>query len=187
MAPPAKQVQSLMEKLFLFVNKDKATLPLVKACVFHYELEFIHPFEDGNGRMGRLWQQLLLMKASPVFEYLPIESLIHQYQKKYYQALEKSDAKGESTDFIEFSLEMILKSLLEFSEELVSSKPKSVDRIELAIESFKGRSFSRKDYMILHKEISTATASRDLVKAVEKGQLKIKGTKAKAVYIPTAK
>ena len=183
MAPPAKQVHGLMEKLFLFVNKDKTTLPLVKACLFHYELEFIHPFEDGNGRMGRLWQQLLLMKASPVFEFLPIESLIHQNQKKYYHALEKSDAKGESTDFIEFSLEMILKSLMEFSEDLVSSKPNSVDRIEVAIEYFQGRSFTRKDYMILHKEISTATASRDLAKAVDQGQLKIKGTKAKAVYV----
>jgi Fic family protein len=100
MAPPAKQVPGLMKNLFLFVNQDKETLPLVMACIFHYELEFIHPFEDGNGRMGRLWQQLLLMKASPVFEYLSIESLIHQNQKKYYLALEKSDVKGESTDFI---------------------------------------------------------------------------------------
>lgn len=186
MAPSAKQIYGLMKNLFLFVKIDKETLPLVKACIFHYELEFIHPFEDGNGRIGRLWQQLLLMRASPVFEYLPIESLIHQYQKKYYHALEQSDAKGESTDFIEFSLEMILKSLKEFSGELLSSKPNSNDRIELAIENFKDLKFTRKDYMILHKEISTATASRDLAQAVKKGRLKIKGTKSKAVYHRTA-
>lgn len=181
-APAAKQIHGLMKNLFLFVKTDKETLPLVKACIFHYELEFIHPFEDGNGRMGRLWQQLLLMRASPVFEYLPIESLIHQHQKKYYQALEQSDAKGESTAFVEFSLEMILKSLKEFSGELLSSKPNSTDRIELAIENFQDWKFTRKDYMILHKEISTATASRDLAQGVEEGRLKIKGTKSKAVY-----
>lgn len=182
MAPPAKQVQSLMGNLFSFVIRDKETLPLVKACIFHYELEFIHPFEDGNGRMGRLWQQLLLMKVSPVFEYLPIESLIHQNQKKYYQALEKSDIKGESTDFIEFSLEMILKSLKEFSGEILSANPKPTDRIELALQYFNNQSFTRKDYMILHKEISTATASRDLAHAVISGVLNIKGTKSKATY-----
>jgi Fic family protein len=183
MAPPAKQVSGLMLNLFLFVNKDKETLPLILACVFHYELEFIHPFEDGNGRMGRLWQQLLLMKASPVFEYLPIESLIHQNQKKYYLALEKSDIKGESTDFIEFSLEMILKSLKEFSGEIISAKPKAGDRIDLAAENFKKQSFTRKDYMNFFKEISTATASRDLALGVAIGLLQIKGMKSKAVYI----
>jgi Fic family protein len=132
--------------------------------------------------MGRLWQQLLLMKASPVFEYLSIESLIHQNQKKYYLALEKSDVKGESTDFIEFSLEMILKSLKEFSSEIVSAKPKADDRIDLAADYFKSQTFTRMDYLKLFKEISMATASRDLAQAVASGLLKIKGTKSKAVY-----
>jgi Fic family protein len=182
MAPPAKQVPELMLNLFSFVKKDKETLPLVMACIFHYELEFIHPFEDGNGRMGRLWQQLLLMEASPIFEYIPIESLIHQNQKKYYLALEKSDVKGESTDFIEFSLEMILKSLKEFSGEIVSAKPKADDRIDLAADYFKSQTFTRMDYLKLFKEISTATASRDLAQAVASGLLNIKGTKSKAVY-----
>jgi Fic family protein len=182
MAPPAKQVPELMLNLFSFVKKDKETLTLVMACIFHYELEFIHPFEDGNGRMGRLWQQLLLMEASPIFEYIPIESLIHQNQKKYYLALEKSDVKGESTDFIEFSLEMILKSLKEFSGEIVSAKPKADDRIDLAADYFKSQTFTRMDYLKLFKEISTATASRDLAQAVASGLLNIKGTKSKAVY-----
>jgi Fic family protein len=182
MAPPAKQVSGLMGNLFLFLKRDQETQALVKACIFHYELELIHPFEDGNGRMGRLWQQLLLMKTSPLFEYLPIESLIHKNQNKYYHALKISDIKGESTDFIEFSLEMIVNSLKEFSGKILSGKPKASDRIEMAEEQFIRLSFTRKDYMQLYKEISTATASRDLAQAVSLGILEVKGTKSKAKY-----
>lgn len=182
LAPPAKQVTGLMKDLFEFLIKDKETLLLVKACIFHYELEFIHPFEDGNGRMGRLWQQLLLMKVAPIFEHVPIESLIHQSQKSYYQALEKSDTKGESTEFIEFSLDMILRSLEEFSGDLVGGRANAMDRIEIAISHFKSRPFNRKDYLSLHKEISTATASRDLAQAVKIDRLQISGTKASATY-----
>lgn len=108
-APPAKLVPHLMNQLFTFLSKDKNTHPLIKACVFHYELEFIHPFSDGDGRMGRLWQQRLLMDHSALFEYLSVETWIHQSQKHYYKSLEQSDIKGKSTDFIEFSLEIILK------------------------------------------------------------------------------
>jgi len=181
-APPAKQVSKLMSDLFLFLKNDKSTLPLLKACIFHYELEFIHPFEDGNGRMGRLWQQLLLMRVSPVFEFTPIESLIYKNQKKYYQALEKSDVKGESTDFIEFSLDMILDSLREFSGEILSTKASSKDRIGFASEHFDNQFFSRKEYMLLFKEISTATASRDLAEAVAQNLILKKGDKSQAKY-----
>lgn len=182
MAPPPQQVSKLMRNLFSFVRLNKDTLTIVKACIFHYEFEFIHPFADGNGRMGRLWQQLILMRASPIFEYVPIETLIHQNQKKYYEALEKSDVMGESTVFIEFSLDMILKALKEFSNEYMSLKLSGLDRIDSAIVFFKGKEFSRKDYMIFHKDISTATASRDLAKAVNDGKLKISGMKALAKY-----
>lgn len=182
MAPPAKLVSKLMGQLFIFLKKNQEVLPLIKACIFHYELELIHPFEDGNGRMGRLWQHVILMRVSPIFEYLPIESLIHKNQKKYYQALEKSDLKGESTDFVEFSLELIMNSLKDFSGEILSAKPKANDRIEVAEEHFGKLSFSRKEYMLLHKEISTATASRDLAQAVAKGIIDIKGEKSKAKY-----
>lgn len=85
MAPPAKLVPTLMRDLFTFLNKDKETHPLIKACVFHYELELIHPFSDGNGRMGRLWQQRLLMEHSPLFEYLSVETWVHKSQKSYYK------------------------------------------------------------------------------------------------------
>ncbi len=182
MAPSAKQVPKLMGDLFSFLNKDKETPWLIKACVFHYELEFIHPFEDGNGRMGRLWQQLLLMRQSPFFEFTSVETLIHKKQLRYYKILEQCDSKGDSTTFVEFSLELILKSLKEFKQKYRPSKPKASDRIEFAIEKFDAEEFSRKDYLQLHQGLSTATASRDLAEATSKGLLKKKGDKILAVY-----
>ncbi len=182
MAPSAKMVPKLMADLFKYLKKEQNTLTLLKACVFHYELEFIHPFIDGNGRMGRLWQQKILMSISPVFEYIPVEGLIHKNQKKYYNALEESDREGKSTQFLEFSLEMILISLQNFGLNLIPQKPKISDRIEYALEKFMDKSFSRKEYLQLHKNISTATASRDLAQAVAEKKIKISGTKANAKY-----
>lgn len=182
MAPPAKQVPGLMHNLFSYLKKDKETIPLLKACIFHYELEFIHPFEDGNGRMGRLWQQLILIKVSPSFEFLPIESLIHKYQKQYYRAVEQSDVEGDSTQFITFSLEMILKGIKEYSGALYSGRPKPGDRVEQARDILGQKPFSRKNYLKIFKGLSTATASRDLARAVSLGVLTKKGTKTNATY-----
>lgn len=181
-APSAKQVPQLMGKLFKFIKEDQETSWIIKACIFHYELEFIHPFEDGNGRMGRLWQQVLLMKQSPIFEYISTETLIHKRQKEYYKVLEKCDRAGDSTLFIEFSLEIILKTLEDFVITFKPTKASGRDRISLAVESFGKKSFSRKDYMGLHKDLSTATASRDLTQAVEKGLLLKSGDRARTVY-----
>lgn len=181
-APSAKQVLSLMTDLFVFINKDTETHGLIKACVFHYELEFIHPFEDGNGRMGRLWQQLLLMKQSPIFEFIAVETLIHKKQAMYYKTLEQCDRAGDSTAFIEFSLELILKSLQDFLQTFRPSKPKISNRIDFALEHFASSKFSRQDYLQLHKGLSTATASRDLAKAVEDGLLTKLGNKAQTIY-----
>lgn len=182
MAPPAKQVSKLMGDLFSFLGKDKETHGIIKACVFHYELEFIHPFEDGNGRMGRLWQQLLLMKHSPLFEFVTVETLIHKKQSKYFKTLEQCDLVGDSTAFIEFSLELILKSLKDFLIEFRPSKPKELDRMELALEHFGDSEFSRQDYLQLHMGLSTATASRDLAGAVKDRRLVKIGNKALTVY-----
>lgn len=181
-APPAKQVPSLMKDLFIFLNKNKETPWLIKACVFHYELEFIHPFEDGNGRMGRLWQQLLLMKQSPVFEFNSVETLIHKKQSQYYKVLEQCDLSGESTAFIEFSLELILASLEGFRDSFQPLKAKASDRIQAALDHFGAKEFTRKDYIQLHKGVSTATASRDIANAVQDGLLKKEGDKALASY-----
>jgi len=109
-APPFANVPYLMNDLFDYL-KDEDELTLIKSCVFHYEMEFIHPFLDGNGRMGRLWQTLILMKEYPVFEFLPFETLISESQKEYYKSLSLSDKAGKSTVFIEYMLGVIEKSL----------------------------------------------------------------------------
>lgn len=163
-APPAEKVPHLMDELFKYL-KSKDELPLIKSCVFHYEMEFIHPFIDGNGRMGRLWQTVILMSEYPVFEFLPFETLISQSQKEYYKALAKSDRMGKSTEFIEYMLGVIDKSLgelLNYNNRVLTDR----DRIEYFI-SLGITEFSRKDYMNVFKDMSTATASRDLKKAVE--------------------
>lgn len=110
MAPQADRVPQLMNALIEWL-KTTDTHPLISSCVFHYELEFIHPFVDGNGRIGRLWQTLILSQWQAVFLYLPVESIIHQNQDAYYQAIRQSTAKTDSYPFIEFILMMILKAV----------------------------------------------------------------------------
>ena len=105
-APPAKRVPLLMSDLLNWLDQARDH-PLIKSSVFHYELEFIHPFMDGNGRMGRLWQTLILGKWNPIFFLLPIESLIKDEQERYYQMLEQADQAANSTVFIEFMLDII--------------------------------------------------------------------------------
>lgn len=163
-APPPENVHNLMNELFKYL-KSKDELPLIKSCVFHYEMEFIHPFIDGNGRMGRLWQTVILMNEYPVFEFLPFETLISQTQKEYYKSLARSDRAGKSTGFIEYMLNVIDKSLedmLNYNNRVFTDR----DRIDYFV-SLGISEFSRKDYMNIFKDISTATASRDLKKAVE--------------------
>lgn len=168
-APRGHMVKSLLKDLFDYLKKDKDLL-LIKSCVFHYETEFIHPFMDGNGRMGRLWQTVILKQYSPVFEFLPVETLIKERQSKYYNILGQSDNEGNSTSFIEFMLQIIDESL----EELLTTQNvnlTSTDRIKLFKEISVSSSFSRQEYMRHFKDISSATASRDLKEAVDKGIL----------------
>lgn len=179
MAPPHEQVPYLMKNLFDYL-KDKNELTLIKSCVFHYEMEFIHPFLDGNGRMGRLWQTLILMQDYPVFEFLPFETLISKNQKEYYEALSLSDQEGKSTRFIEYMLRIIDASLSELLEN-VTQKLTNKDRIQIFLENRKGE-FTRKDYMNFFKDISTATASRDLKNAVDSGLLSKVGDKNATIY-----
>ncbi|MFK7973767.1 MAG: Fic family protein [Rickettsiaceae bacterium] len=176
MAPQAKMVSGLMSQLFEFLKREKELSWLIKACVFHYELEFIHPFSDGNGRMGRLWQQLLLMKEHNVFEYLSIESLIKKNQKEYYTILSACDKQGESTLFIEFMLRIILKSLSEYSKGLVLPNINCSTRLEYSRKLLANKCFSRKDYILVHKNISMATASRDLKWGLENKLLLSEGS-----------
>ena len=110
MAPPAERVPSLMNDLFAWLKSAKDHL-LVRSCVFHYEFEFIHPFSDGNGRMGRLWQSLILERLHPLFEHLPVENMVFANQQDYYEAIAASSRAGESGPFIQFMLGEISKSL----------------------------------------------------------------------------
>lgn len=110
MAPPAKRVRKLMRDLFGWLSATKEH-PLIASSVFHYEFEFIHPFADGNGRMGRLWQTLLLSRWQPVFVWLPVESLVHEQQADYYRALNASTKAGDCAPFIQFMLECIDQAL----------------------------------------------------------------------------
>jgi Fic family protein len=181
-APQAKQVSALMGNLFSFIIKNPDISFLIKACVFHYELEFIHPFADGNGRMGRLWQQIILMKHSAVFEYLSVESLINKNQKQYYKILESCDKLGESTLFIQFSLELVLQTLKDFKLDYKPEKLDAQSRLSIAHSKIGSVQFSRKNYIELFPEISTATASRDLNFGVTNKILKMSGEKSESKY-----
>jgi Fic family protein len=179
-APPHENVPHLMKDLFEYL-KDSDELTLIKSCVFHYEMEFIHPFLDGNGRMGRLWQTLILMSEYPIFEFLPFETLISQTQDDYYKSLSLSDKSGKSTYFIEYMLDVIDKSLgglLNYNNRIL----KDLDRLEYFLK-LGIKEFTRKDYMNIFKDLSSATASRDLKKGIELNMFESVGNLNKTKYI----
>jgi Fic family protein len=167
LAPPFGNVPYLMKDLFEYLKKSN-------------EIEFIHPFLDGNGRMGRLWQTLILMEKYPVFEFLPFETLISNDQEKYYKALAESDKSGKSTKFIEYMLRVIdisISELLDFNNRTLNEK----DRLDYFV-ALNKIEFTRKDYMDIFKDISSATASRDLKKGVEINLFQKLGEKNKTIY-----
>ena len=110
-APPADRVRDLMNDLFVWLENADDHL-LIRSCVFHYEFEFIHPFADGNGRIGRLWQSLILGRLNPIFEHLPVENMVYSNQQAYYNAINKSSSLADSGPFIDFMLEEILNALI---------------------------------------------------------------------------
>ncbi|MEM9282427.1 MAG: Fic family protein [Verrucomicrobiota bacterium] len=180
-APPADRVNGLMKDLLKFA-KDENVPMLVRAAVVHYEIEFIHPFEDGNGRIGRLWHTLLLYRYHPAFEFVPLEPFIRERQKEYYAVLGACDKAGNSTAFVEFGAAIVEEALRRFLETLRAEPTTPSHRIEIAFGHFGGREFSRKDYSSIFPTLSTSTASRDLRHGVEIGRLSKTGGKALTRY-----
>lgn len=126
MAPPPKLVNELMNNLFDWMKEsNKKIHPLILSSIFHYEFVFIHPFSDGNGRIARLWQNIILSKWKGIFEYLPIETRIKEYQNEYYTAISNCHKSGNSNEFIEFMLKMINEVL----EELISDTSSQINHI----------------------------------------------------------
>ena len=128
LAPPADRVPELMFDLFKWL-KTSDVHPLIKSCVFHYEFEFIHPFQDGNGRMGRLWQTVILKEWKGIFAWLPVETLIKENQKEYYKVLGVSDSAANSTKFIEFMLSLILNTI----EEIISTEKRVTKKVTIKV------------------------------------------------------
>ena len=167
-------VPPLMEELIQWTESSPFPL-LIKSCVFHYEFEVIHPFADGNGRMGRLWHTLLLSKWNPLFAWLPIESIIHDHQPEYYSAINQSNAQGEGTAFIEFMLGIIKEALQEAISEQPAEKPTMQNKDELRWKKI--ADFLHTNSLIQNSDVqnllavSSATASRILNALTKEGKL----------------
>lgn len=180
LAPPGWNVDNLMTNLFRYLKEGEDNL-IIKSCVFHYEMEFIHPFMDGNGRMGRLWQTVILMNVNPVFAYLPIEQEIKKSQEEYYNVLSQCDKEGLSTKFVEYLLGKIKLSLVELVD-IQRVNFTDTERLSYFLEQIDIGEFTRKDYLKMFPKISTATATRDLRKGVDEGVLTRKGIDRVAKY-----
>ena len=165
-------VPKLVQELLEWTEKSGIHL-LIKSCVFHYEFELIHPFADGNGRMGRLWHTLLLSKWNPIFAWLPIESIIHDNQSEYYNAINVSNNNGNSTVFIEFMLSVIKQAL----QESINDKPKNISS-KSDLRWNKINDYLETHEYILNSDVqkllgvSSATATRILVGFMKDGKLK---------------
>jgi Fic family protein len=180
-APHWKKVELMLPALFDYLNESEDH-PLIKSSCFHFQLEHIHPFIDGNGRMGRLWQTRLLMTYHPVFEFLPVEHLIREHQQEYYRSLARGDDTGDCTVFVAFILAQIEKTLKQLIEDTRGVTLTAEKRLGIARTALGEKTFSRKSYQNLLKTISTATASRDLHQGVKMGLLNRFGDKRTAEY-----
>ena len=176
-APPYGVVPDLMRDLFEWM-KSSDEHPLIKSSVFHYEFEFIHPFSDGNGRIGRLWQSLLLYHWKEPFIAIPTESLIRDNQMRYYEAIERSTALSQSTPFIEFMLEIINKSI----QSSVKSSVKSSEKTEYKIlRYFKNYPHATIKEVAQYLDLSDRAIEKQIAKLKKEGKIKRIGS-AKGGY-----
>jgi len=132
MAPQADRVPQLMKDLLRWLARTDAH-PLIASAIFHYEFEFIHPFSDGNGRMGRLWQTLILGGWKPAFTEIPVESLVHEHQDAYYRAIGESTRQADAAPFVAFMLDMILGAVVEATPQDAPQVTPQVERLLLAL------------------------------------------------------
>lgn len=134
-APKPDLVPELINGLFVYIKENKNKIsPLILSSIFHYEFVFIHPFSDGNGRMARLWQNIILAEWKEIFAYVPIESLIKDYQSDYYKAINDCNNSGESTVFIEFMLKMIYEALNNLLENINKEISNSDEYVNMLLE-----------------------------------------------------
>ena len=174
MAPPASRVGALINQLLGWLDRTDVH-PLIASCVFHYEFEFIHPFADGNGRMGRLWQTLILGRWQPMLAYLPVETVIRSQQQDYYAALAASDQASDATPFMEFMLQALHAAM---SEAVVAGMPAMVSGKMTGKMTGKILAAVRANPAITIPElaeligVSTRTIERHLQKLQEQGRLR---------------
>ncbi|MDR0219343.1 MAG: Fic family protein [Enterobacteriaceae bacterium] len=160
MAPPASQVSRLIGDLLIWL-KQTDIHPLISSAIFHYEFEFIHPFSDGNGRMGRLWQTLILSEWRPELAWLPVETLIHHQQQEYYQILRICDKAGDCTLFIDFMLEKLMEALQEEMDTQQMNAPMSVEMsVQMSVENRLALNETSQKILSLITEQPTITISQ---------------------------
>lgn len=181
LAPPAHLVSHQVEQLFRWL-RCRDVPALIAGCVVHYELLFIHPFVDGNGRIARLWQQVIHRAYSPLLQFVPVESIIRDRQRQYYDTLRRADREGACTRFIEFSLVALVDALTDFGREVRPSRETVESRLEAARAQFRRRWFSRREYLGVQVKLSTASASRDLARGVTSGRLVSRGERRLTEY-----
>ena len=169
--PPADRVPHLMADLLAWVGGTDEH-PLIASSVFHYEFEFIHPFADGNGRMGRLWQTLILTRWKPLFADVPVESLIHASQRGYYDAIQDSSARGESTPFIAYMLDTILGAL-HTPQESPQDKPQATLQVRRLLSVLDGEMSRREILLALGLRDRKSLRQRYLSPALELGYLEM--------------
>ncbi|MFV0576730.1 MAG: Fic family protein [Vibrio sp.] len=186
MAPPASQIPRLMDQLLEWLEITDAH-PLIASAAFHYEFEFIHPFSDGNGRMGRLWQMLILSKWQPLLAYLPVETVIKSRQDEYYQAFRRADEQTDCSSFIEFLLQALATSLQEAISNTSTEAKTPVETLVKTQVEIKGKTPDRILYLLAKNgsltlaevaenlALSKSTVERAVAKMKKEGKLEYVG------------